>query len=118
MSFAGPHNMAAKKAQAKRKSVKRKAKTLPYFIYILKCADGTLYTGSTSDIEKRVHAHNNLKSAAKYTRSRRPVELGYFEKFKSKSEALKREAALKKLTREAKLELVAGPLQNNAKGIR
>lgn len=77
-----------------------------YYIYILKCADGTLYTGSTNDLEKRVHAHNTSKTAAKYTRARRPVKLVYSEKFRTKSKALKREWKIKRMEREEKLTLI------------
>ncbi|MEI6296730.1 MAG: GIY-YIG nuclease family protein [bacterium] len=76
-----------------------------YFIYILECKDETLYVGSTSDLEKRLHAHNNLKSGAHYTKIRRPVILRYSEKFDDKIKALKRERELKKLSRNEKLKL-------------
>ncbi len=76
---------------------------MTYHIYILRCADGTLYTGSTNDLDKRIAAHNGSKAGARYTRSRRPVILAYSERFDTKSEALKREAALKKLPRPEKL---------------
>ena len=75
------------------------------YAYILKCADGTLYSGWTNDPEKRLKAHNN-GTASKYTRSRLPVEMVYIEAFDSKNDAMKREAALKKLTREQKLALI------------
>ena len=75
------------------------------YIYILRCSDDTLYTGWTTDIEKRTEMHNCGKGA-KYTKARRPVELVYFEKLESKSGALKREAAIKKLSREKKLALI------------
>ena len=75
------------------------------YAYILRCADGSLYSGWTNDPEKRLKAHNN-GTASKYTRSRRPVEMVYIEGFYSQSEAMKREAALKKLTREQKLTLI------------
>ena len=75
------------------------------YTYILKCADGSLYCGWTNDTEKRLAAHNR-GTASKYTRSRRPVEMVYIERFDSQSEAMKREAALKKLTRKQKLELI------------
>lgn len=75
--------------------------------YILKCSDGTLYTGWTNDIEKRLTAHNAGKGA-KYTKSRRPVELVYLEKFDTKEEAMRREHAIKQLKRQEKLELVKG----------
>ncbi len=77
------------------------------YTYILKCADDTLYVGSTPDIEKRLHQHNNLKSAAHYTKIRRPVELLYTEQFDTIAEARKREVELKKLTRIQKLDLIA-----------
>ncbi|WP_462332975.1 GIY-YIG nuclease family protein [Schwartzia sp. (in: firmicutes)] len=75
------------------------------FTYILKCADGTLYTGWTNDIEKRLAAHNAGKGA-KYTRTRRPVELVYCEKYETKEEAMSRECAIKKLTRVQKEALI------------
>jgi putative endonuclease len=75
-----------------------------YYIYILECRGGTLYVGSTNDIEKRVAAHNAGKGA-KYTRGRTPVLLLYSESFATKGEALKREAALKRLSRKEKLLL-------------
>lgn len=75
-----------------------------YHVYILKCFDGTLYTGSTNDIEKRIVAHNAGKGA-KYTRGRTPVALKYSESFETKGEALKREAEIKHLSRKDKLEL-------------
>lgn len=75
------------------------------YTYIVECADGTLYTGWTTDIEKRIGTHNEGKGA-KYTRSRLPVRLVYYETHGNKSEAMKREAAIKKLTREDKLKLI------------
>jgi putative endonuclease len=77
-----------------------------YYVYIVECADGTYYTGSTNDVEKRVHKHNNLKTAAKYTKSRRPVKLVHQEQFQTKSEALKRENQIKQLTRTQKQNLM------------
>lgn len=77
-----------------------------YYVYILECSDKTLYCGSTTDLEKRVYTHNTGKAAAHYTKIRRPVVIKYSEKFETKSEALKREAALKKLTRAEKLALI------------
>jgi putative endonuclease len=76
-----------------------------YFIYVLECSDKTLYVGSTNDIQKRLHTHNNSKQGAHYTKIRRPVVLKYSESFETKSDALKRECAIKKLTRAEKLEL-------------
>ncbi|QPW58728.1 GIY-YIG nuclease family protein [Clostridium botulinum] len=66
---------------------------MPY-VYILECSDGTLYTGWTTDIGRRVKEHNNGKGA-KYTKARRPVTLKYYEEFKTKNEAMKRECAIK-----------------------
>ena len=77
-----------------------------YAVYILRCKDGTLYTGSTNDLQKRVHAHNSLKSGAKYTRARRPVKLVWSEPCENSSSAKKREAAIKRLSRAEKLQLV------------
>ena len=76
------------------------------YTYILKCKDETLYTGWTNDIEKRLEAHNAGKGA-KYTRSRRPVELVYLEQFETKEEAMSREVKVKQLSRKQKDELVA-----------
>ena len=73
--------------------------------YIVRCSDGTLYTGWTNDIEKRLLAHNQGQGA-KYTRGRTPVELVYLECFRTKQEAMKREAAIKKLSKADKLALI------------
>ena len=73
---------------------------------MLLCADGTVYSGYTTDPARRTAAHNSARGA-KYTRSRRPVTLAYQECFGTKSEAMKREAALKKLGRTEKLALIA-----------
>lgn len=74
-----------------------------YIVYILKCADGSLYTGSTNNLKKRLVEHNSGKRGAKYTKSRRPVVLMHEEKHKTLSKALRREAAIKRLTRKEKL---------------
>ena len=74
-------------------------------LYILRCCDGSLYTGITTDVEKRLAAHNSGKGA-KYTRSRRPVELAYSEDCTDHSAALKRELEIKSMTREEKLKLI------------
>jgi putative endonuclease len=76
-----------------------------WFVYIVKCADQTLYTGATNDLGKRLQAHN-LNQGAKYTRGRTPVTLVYQEKFPNKSAAMSREYQIKQLTRGQKLELV------------
>lgn len=78
------------------------------YVYILKCSDLTLYTGWTNDLEKRVSTHNKGKGA-KYTKCRLPVELVYFEECSDKSAALKREYAIKQLTRAEKLDLINNP---------
>lgn len=75
------------------------------YTYILKCSDGTLYCGWTNDLEKRLSCHNSGKGA-KYTRSRLPVTLVYFESFETSVEAQKREYQIKHLTRKEKLELI------------
>lgn len=76
-----------------------------YYVYILKCADNSLYTGYTNDVNLRVQTHN-LGKGAKYTQSRLPVALMYSESFNTKSEALSREYAIKRLTRSQKLSLI------------
>ena len=77
------------------------------YTYMLKCSDGTLYTGWTNDLKKRVEAHNSGKGA-KYTKARRPVELAYYEEFETKEQAMKREYAIKQLGRKEKQKLIAG----------
>ena len=74
-------------------------------LYILRCRDGSLYTGITTDVEKRLAAHNAGKGA-KYTRSRKPVELVYQEACDDHSHALRRELEIKALTKEEKLKLI------------
>lgn len=78
---------------------------MAFYAYLLRCADGSLYCGSTADLEKRVREHNESPTGAKYTRGRRPVVLEYFESFETRSEALRREAQIKKLPRKRKEEL-------------
>ncbi|MEA4814516.1 MAG: GIY-YIG nuclease family protein [Oscillospiraceae bacterium] len=77
-----------------------------YFVYILRCGDGTLYTGSTNDVEKRVAAHNAGRGA-KYTKPRLPVAVVYREDAADKGAALRREAEIKRLKRAEKLALIA-----------
>ena len=76
------------------------------YTYILRCADGTLYCGWTNDLTARLAAHNSGRGA-KYTKSRLPVEIVYYEDKMSKSEAMRRECAIKKLSRKKKEELIA-----------
>ncbi|MBF0814733.1 MULTISPECIES: GIY-YIG nuclease family protein [Staphylococcus] len=77
-----------------------------HYIYIVKCKDGSLYTGYAKDVTQRVAKHNNGQGA-KYTKIRRPVQLVYQEMFATKSEALKREYEIKTYTRQQKLELIS-----------
>jgi putative endonuclease len=77
-----------------------------WYIYIVQCRDNTLYTGITTDPEARVAEHNTGQNAARYTRSRRPVHLLYTEPAASRSAALKRESAIKRLSRQDKLALI------------
>ncbi|MDC1536412.1 GIY-YIG nuclease family protein [Candidatus Thioglobus sp.] len=77
-------------------------------IYILECSDKTLYCGITNNIENRLKQHNGeIKGGAKYTRSRQPLELVYQESALSRSEALKREIVIKKMTRKTKTALIS-----------
>ncbi|MFQ5811932.1 MAG: GIY-YIG nuclease family protein [Anaerolineae bacterium] len=76
-------------------------------VYILECADGTLYTGWTTDLERRLRAHNSGRGA-RYTRGRRPLHLAYREKQPTRSAAQKREAAIRRLSRANKLKLIEG----------
>ena len=75
------------------------------YTYILRCNDNTLYTGWTNNLEKRIKDHND-GNGAKYTKPRRPVELVYFEEFETKEEAMKREYAIKRLSRAQKMNLI------------
>ena len=77
-----------------------------FFAYLVRCADGTLYGGYTTDLQKRLAAHNSGKGA-KYTRSRLPVELVWWEEYPTKEAAMSREWHIKRLTREQKLALIA-----------
>jgi putative endonuclease len=79
---------------------------MPYFIYIVQCSDETLYTGITTDINRRITEHNSSVKGAKYTRVRRPVRLVYKEIFEDRSSASKREYMIKKLSRKEKLKLI------------
>lgn len=75
------------------------------YTYILKCKDDSLYTGCTNDLKKRITSHNAGKGA-KYTKARRPVELVYYEEFQTREEAMKREYAIKQLSRKEKEALI------------
>ena len=86
-------------------AVRRRPPPSPWLVYILRCRDGSLYTGITNDLPKRLQAHGTGK-ASRYTRSRLPVRLAYQEPQPTKSLALKREAAIKALPRAGKLRLL------------
>ena len=79
-----------------------------WYLYILRCKDDSLYTGITTDVEKRLEAHRAGKGA-KYTRGRGPLELVYWEECGDHSDALRREAEIKRLPREEKLKLIKNP---------
>jgi putative endonuclease len=81
-----------------------------YYVYIVSCSDGSFYTGYAADVKKRVAVHNTGKTGAKYTKTRRPVKLVYSEELSSKSEAMKREYAIKQLTHIEKKKLVQSSL--------
>ena len=82
------------------------------YVYILRCADDTLYTGWTTSLERRLKAHNSGKGA-KYTKARLPVEIVYYEEFEDKKEAMKREYAIKQLSRGEKLKLIGNFINDN-----
>jgi len=79
---------------------------MSHFVYILECADKTLYVGSTNDLKKRLHKHNNLKSGAHYTKIRRPVVLRYSEAVPDLATARAREAEFKRWSRTEKLDFI------------
>jgi putative endonuclease len=89
-------------------------KNATWFVYIVECCDGSLYTGITNQLEKRISAHNSGKGA-KYTKSRTPVVLKFFSTCASKSEACKQEIAIKKLSRTDKLALIEKGSKKNKK---
>ena len=80
---------------------------MSYYAYIVECADGTLYVGYTTDVERRLRAHNAGRGA-RYTRGRRPVKLAYLEELSTEGAARKREIALRRLRRTQKLDLIKG----------
>ena len=84
------------------------------YTYIVECKDGTLYTGWTNNLEKRLRAHNEGKGA-KYTKSRRPVTLVYQESFDTKEEAMRREYAIQRFSRKKKMELIEKKLEESEK---
>lgn len=80
--------------------------TKPWFVYIAKCSDGSLYTGVTTDLTRRELEHNSKNRGARYTRIRQPVKIIYSESLTNRSDACKRESAIKKLPRQRKLYLM------------
>jgi len=78
-----------------------------HYVYVVECSDGTLYTGYTTDVERRVEEHN-AGEGAKYTRGRTPVEVVHVEEYATRSEAMSREAEIKKMSRKEKERLVDG----------
>ena len=95
------------RAALRRKKTTSHAKSATrWFVYIVKCKDGTLYTGVTTDVVRRIAEHNGSAKGAKYTRARRPVKLVRAERFKTRSAACIREAAIKKLPLAAKKALL------------
>ncbi len=81
-----------------------------YTVYILRCADETLYTGITTDVTRRLGEHNTSALSAKYTRGRRPVTLAYVKPYRTRSTASREEARIKRLTRPEKLALIKNQL--------
>lgn len=77
-----------------------------WFVYMIECSDNSLYTGITTDLDRRIDEHNSSSKGAKYTHVRRPVYLAYFETYDNRSSASKREREIKKLSRKEKLDLV------------
>ena len=104
------HKTKSKRLEKNQKNKRKKKKIKPpeWQVYIVLCADGSLYTGIARDVARRLAEHNGSNGAgASYTRSRRPVALVYREAAKDRSAASKREYAIKQLDRAAKLELIA-----------
>ncbi|MEE9320801.1 MAG: GIY-YIG nuclease family protein [Granulosicoccus sp.] len=99
---------AAKPRKSHRGSSKDHVKDSAWHVYILRCADGSLYTGITTDLTRRLHEHNTTTRGARFTRGRRPVELIYSASLPSRSMASQRESGIKQLTRAAKERLIAG----------
>ena len=77
-----------------------------WYVYILQCADSTFYTGTTTDVERRLHEHNHTRQAAAYTRARRPVQVVHTERLSTRAAAYRREAEIKSLTHSQKRQLI------------
>ena len=82
------------------------SKQIEWWVYMVSCSDGSLYTGITTNVERRISEHNTSKKGAKYTRNKRPVRLVYSEAQSDRSTASKREYFIKKLSRDEKLKLI------------
>ena len=78
----------------------------PWYLYVVNCSDGTLYTGVTTNIDRRVHEHNTSKRGAKYTKTRRPVKLLWSKEYASRSEAQSAEYEFKRLFHKQKLQII------------
>src|SRR5262245_9368233 len=96
------------------KNMPRAARTPLWFVYVVRCADRTLYTGISTDVTRRVEEHND-GSGARYTRSRAPVQLVYLERKRDRGTALKREYEIKQMTAEAKCVLIAKKRRTRAR---
>jgi len=83
-----------------------------WFLYVVGCCDGTLYTGVTTDLNRRVNEHNTSKRGAKYTKTRRPVNLIWSNKYNNRSEAQSAEYSFKKLSRKEKLDIIKNGLRH------
>ena len=97
-------------------SVAATSRTTPittWYVYILQCKDSSFYTGITTDLARRVEEHNSSNKGARYTRARRPVTLVYSETVENRSEASKRESAIKKLTRNDKIALISSQISKD-----
>lgn len=99
--------MIEKTSRKKPSEEKTSKRNPPWFIYLLRCADNSLYAGITTDLSRRLHEHNHLSKGAKYTRARRPVALVYFESEINRSLASKREYQLRKQSKAKKEALVS-----------
>ena len=86
----------------------KRDKAKRWFLYVVECSDKSLYTGITTDIDRRINEHNHSKKGAKYTASRRPVHVVFAKLFNNRSEASRVESAFKKLDREEKLKIING----------
>lgn len=84
----------------------------PWVLYVLECSDKTLYTGITTDLERRVEEHNGSDKGAKFTRARRPVRCVYTQEFEDRSTATKAEIAFKKFSRSEKLNVISTKIFN------